>query len=88
MQANLLISFLFIGSLTYQSTAQKNYKLSNDDETVTFSAFREQSYVTKIPDDKFFLLKYVDDAIYEILQYVNFKKDPPYGQNIYGTFFL
>ncbi|XP_063726987.1 prominin-1-A-like isoform X2 [Symsagittifera roscoffensis] len=83
MQANLLISFLFIGSLTYQSTAQKNYKLSNDDETVTFSAFREQSYVTKIPDDKFFLLKYVDDAIYEILQYVNFKKDPPYGQNIY-----
>ena len=90
-----IFTFITIYGIIYLASAQdssaksgdatsKNYVISADGENITFTPFAEDDYITKSPEEKCFLLRYIDDAIYEMLQYVNFKKDPPYGKDIYG----
>ncbi|XP_075249029.1 prominin-1-A-like isoform X2 [Convolutriloba macropyga] len=89
-----IFTFITIYGIIYLASAQdssaksgdatsKNYVISADGENITFTPFAEDDYITKSPEEKCFLLRYIDDAIYEMLQYVNFKKDPPYGKDIY-----
>ena len=67
-------------------SGQSNYQLSSDNQKITFTPYKETAYVTKRPEDRCFLIRYIDEAIYQLLQYINLQKDPPYGDEVYSKF--
>ena len=65
-------------------SGQSNYQLSSDNQKITFTPYEEIAYVTERPEDRCFLIRYIDEAIYQLLQYINLQKDPPYGDEVYS----